>query len=156
MSSFFCYLYIKSKITMDLNEFITYNGGVDTRKLEARNKIISKKCNPEWGDFYTDMFGEYNQKELKEKFTERVTPEELKMMKKLDANDVKYEFQKIVRKPMGGFYIVDFYLPFKNMIIEIDTPYRKKTRNEIEDLLRTEYFLENGFKYKRINSEKLK
>lgn len=141
---------------MDLNEFITFNGGVDTRKLETRNKLISKKCNPEWGDFYTDMFGEYSQKDLKDKFVERVTPEELKMMKKFDSKDIKYEFQKIIRKPTGGFYIVDFYLPFQNMIIEIDTPYKRKTRNEIDDMLRSEYFSEYGYKYKRINCEDIK
>lgn len=144
------------KVTMDLNEFIDFNGGVDTRKLEARNKTIAKRCDSKYGDFLTDMFGEYGQNELKEKFTERATPEELKMMKKFDMNNVKYEFQKIIRRPTGGFYIVDFYLPFKNMIIEIDNPYKRKTRNEVSDILRTEYFKENGFKYKRIDTEDIK
>jgi len=55
---------------------------------------------------------------------------EQKMIKFLDNQKIKYEFQKIIYiKSKGGFikhyYIADFYIPKKKIILEVDGKFHK-------------------------------
>ena len=139
--------------TYDLEEWLIWNGGVDVRKLVARKEEITKRCKEKWGNFKLDHFGQYTPEQVRDFLVERATPEEIKFMNILEQKGVNYVFQKIIRKPKGGFYIVDFYLPGKNLIIEIDGPYHETTRQKFEDDMRTQKLKNMGFKIKRIKNE---
>ena len=141
--------------TYDLEDWVIWNGGVDVRKLVARQEAITKRCKEKWGNFKLDHFGEYTPEQIRDLLIERATPEELKFKNELDKKGVDYVFQKIIRKPTGGFYIVDFYLPFKNLIIEIDGPYHQATRQKFEDDMRIQDLKNLGYKIKRIKNEEV-
>ena len=58
---------------------------------------------------------------------------EKKMMEFLDNQHIKYEFQKVFFiKSKGGFiksyYIVDFYIPDKKVILEVDGQFHKEQK----------------------------
>lgn len=74
---------------------------------------------------------------------------EVLAMKILDGLNVKYEFQKI----MGNKYIVDFYIPSKNLVIEIDGGIHKANFKRQKDEQRDKEFLKHGIKVIRINSD---
>lgn len=140
--------------TCDLEDFIIANGGIDVRKIIARKEAIAKRCKEKWGKFKIDHFGEYTPEQIRNLLIERATPEELKFKKALDKRGIEYVFQKIILKPQGGFYIVDFYFPFKNLIVEIDGPYHETTRQKFEDDMRIDYLRRVlHYKVKRIKNE---
>lgn len=141
--------------TVDLEEWVLWNGGVDVRKLIARNEQIAKNCKEKWGKFKMDYFGQYSAEEIRDLLIERATPEELKFKEMLDSKGIEYTFQKIIRRPKSGFYIVDFYLPFKNLIIKIDGKYHQQTRQKFNDDIRTQNLKNMGFKIKRITNEEV-
>ena len=141
--------------SFDLEDWVIWNGGVDVRKLIAKNEVISKRCKEKWGNFKIDHFGYYTPEQIRDLLIERATPEEIKFKKLLDDKKIEYVFQKIIRRPKGGFYIVDFYLPFKNLIIEIDGKYHQQTRQKFEDDIRTQNIKNMGFKIKRITNEEV-
>lgn len=65
------------------------------------------------------------------------TPTELKMKMLLSELGVAYEFQKIYFVGFS-YYIVDFYLPEYNMVIEIDGQQHYEYNASIYDRLRTD------------------
>lgn len=66
---------------------------------------------------------------------ENPTEAELRVIKILDNNNIKYEFQYPV-KVIDTTYILDFYLPEKNVCIEIDGDYHNKNEQVYKDKLR--------------------
>jgi len=65
------------------------------------------------------------------------TPTEIKMKMLLTELGVKYEFQKIYYVGYSH-YVVDFYLPEQNLVIEIDGQQHYNWNDKIYDRLRTE------------------
>ena len=110
-----------------------------------------------------DFFGSHSSEEIRNRLVDKATKQELKFKKILDNKNIRYEFQKIIRKPTCGFYIVDFYLPYNNLIIEIDGKYHEipndKYNDDIRiqylrnDDIRTQYLRNMGYKIKRIKNE---
>jgi len=65
------------------------------------------------------------------------TPAELKMKLLLTEMGIKYEYQKIYFVGFS-FYLVDFYLPEHNVVVEIDGQQHYSYNAKIYDRLRTE------------------
>lgn len=71
---------------------------------------------------------------------------ELKMIEFLDSHSIKYQFQKIFyiegkHKKITHFYIADFYIPSKNLILETDGKFHD---DQIEqDELRTQNIIKH-------------
>lgn len=82
-----------------------------------------------------------------DKLKKNPTLTELRVMTILDSIGIKYEFNYLIKR-----YIVDFYLPDKKIIIELDGSQHKTSKQK--DLLRDSWFWRNGFKVIRLwNSE---
>lgn len=90
--------------------------------------------------------------EFRDKLVKNQTEAELKFKAILKMMKVAYDFQKIIY--IGkSFYIVDFYLPDYNTIIEVDGGYHKEATQRKKDWSRT-YTLRNmNKKVFRINNE---
>ena len=79
--------------------------------------------------------------EFREKLVKNPTEAELKFKAFLKMMKIEYDFQKIIY--VGNtFYIVDFYFPKYNIIIEIDGGYHKDALQRKKDWSRT-YTLQN-------------
>lgn len=82
------------------------------------------------------------------------TPSEKRFKRWLDRYSVKYQFQKIVTVESGKKYIVDFYIPKENVIIEVDGS--SHIGKEIEDGIRTNEIERLGYVVIRITNEETK
>ena len=78
-----------------------------------------------------------NAENNKHALTINATSTELKMKLLLNELGVKYEFQKIYYVGYS-FYIVDFYIPEYNLVVEIDGQQHYNWNDKIYDRLRTE------------------
>ena len=73
---------------------------------------------------------------------------------KLKAINIAYEFKKIVYTKRS-FYILDFYLPDYQLVIELDGKYHEDKKQKIKDNERTEELKTLGFtKIKRFSNDK--
>lgn len=82
---------------------------------------------------------------------DRATKEEVLLKRWLDEVNVRYLFQKGFLKPFHR--IVDFYIPKKKIIIEIDGGYHKNTR--LKDSQKDTIWGQKGFKTYRILNEQV-
>ena len=94
------------------------------RSLEGKKYKNSKKTR--------EVLEEYS-KELKR----NATPAEKELKKILKESKVKFVFQKPVTCKKGVSYIMDFYLPFQKVCIEVDGGYHNIPEQLEKDLIRT-------------------
>ena len=66
---------------------------------------------------------------------------ELIMIDLLNASNLNYEFQKIINYK----YLVDFYLPELNLIVEVDGAIHLYKERIARDNMRDKYFKDNGY-----------
>jgi very-short-patch-repair endonuclease len=79
--------------------------------------------------------------------SKNATKYELKFKEILIKNNIKFYFQKIFKVTRGKGsvkYIVDFYIPQNNVVIEIDGSQHNKENNISKDSIRTEGLLTAG------------
>lgn len=93
------------------------------------------------------------------------SPLEERMISLLNIHNISFEFQKIfyIRAKDGyilRYYIADFYIPDKAIIIEVDGKFHDK--HKIHDKMRTRYIQEQypevsvlRYKWKDLSDEKL-
>lgn len=86
-------------------------------------------------------------KDFRERLLKSQTKAEITFKALLIDNEIEYEMQKIFYfKKNGGvdFYILDFYLPFSNIAVEIDGEYHDSITQKGLDNDRTRVIKENG------------
>lgn len=84
----------------------------------------------------------------------RATKEELIFKNWLEKNNIKFMFQKGFLLPFHR--IVDFYIPKKKIIIEIDGGYHKNPAENMKDRWKDKRFFEDrGMKTFRIKNEEV-
>lgn len=89
-----------------------------------------------------------------EKFKVKLTKDQTEAEKVfkaiLKSENIEYEFQKIIyytdpEDSKEKFFIVDFYLPTTNIIIELDGGYHDKKTQKVKDQVRTKRLKEKGY-----------
>lgn len=92
--------------------------------------------------------------ERRKKLVENQTNAEKLIKAKLKSLCIEYEFQKII--PIDYYYyIVDFYLPKYDLILEIDGGYHDTTEQIHKDKVRTSNLRLNGYtKLKRLTNQR--
>ena len=99
---------------------------------------ISSKPNDELARFRVNAQRlRENAESNKHVLTLNATPTEIKMKMLLTELGVRYEFQKIYYVGYS-FYIVDFYLPDHNLVVEIDGQQHYAWNAKVYDKLRTD------------------
>jgi very-short-patch-repair endonuclease len=95
-----------------------------------------------------------NNLKYRNELRQRATKSEIKFKKILDENQIKYIFQKGFLKPFHR--IVDFYIPRKKLIIEIDGGYHKEPYYKEKDRIKDAVFLKvRGLKTVRLTNEQV-
>lgn len=90
----------------------------------------------------------------KEGLTKKITPPELICKKYLDSLEIKYIFQHIIAYTESDFYIVDFFIPEKKLIVELDGKFHYEKENLKKDMARTVRLEKLNYKVERFkNSE---
>jgi len=101
---------------------------LENKKKKRKQKKVRKR-NKQWepNDWLKNKAEEFRL-QLKG----NATKAELRFKKILEELDIDYEFQKVIFYPKS-FYIVDFYLPKYNRVIEIDGEDHKKKKTKDKD-----------------------
>ena len=93
--------------------------------------------------------------ECRKKLIDNATESELVYQSFLKKNKVKFDFQKIIYNKEGSFYIVDFYVPMFNLIIEIDGGYHMTPDQINKDRHRSFMLKDMGFNVIRFTNEEV-
>lgn len=73
---------------------------------------------------------------------------ERRIMERLDEIGIRYKFQQVI-----GWYIADFLIEERILILEIDGSHHYSEQGEIKDFKRTKWLAQFGFKLLRIPNE---
>lgn len=84
------------------------------------------------------------------KLNKRPTKSELQVIEILKGFGIEYIQNYLIKR-----YIVDFYLPKFNMILEIDGGYHNKPKQRTKDLIRDSWFWRYGYKAYRFKNEEI-
>ena len=71
------------------------------------------------------------------------------------AGKIDFEFQKIIYTDNKHFFIADFYIPSKNLIIELDGGYHETLEQKQKDAWRTGMLNSMGYKVIRFTNSQI-
>ena len=68
---------------------------------------------------------------------------------------IDFEFQKIIYTDNKHFFIADFYIPSKNLIIELDGEYHNDAKQQDKDIWRTKLLNSLGYRVIRFKNKQI-
>lgn len=78
-----------------------------------------------------------------------------RLLKTFLAGKIDFEFQKIIYTDNKHFFIADFYIPSKNLIIELDGGYHETSEQKQKDAWRTGVLNSIGYKVIRFTNSQI-
>ena len=78
-----------------------------------------------------------------------------RLLKTFLTGKINFEFQKIIYTDNKHFFIADFYIPSKNLIIELDGEYHDSAKQQEKDTWRTELLKSLGYKVIRFKNKQI-
>ena len=78
-----------------------------------------------------------------------------KLLKTFLTGKIDFEFQKIIYTDNKHFFIADFYIPSKNLIIELDGEYHNDAKQQDKDIWRTKILNSLGYKVIRFKNSQI-
>ena len=78
-----------------------------------------------------------------------------KLLKTFLTGKIDFEFQKIIYTDNRHFFIADFYIPSKNLIIELDGEYHDDAKQQEKDIWRTKILKSLGYKVIRFKNKQI-
>ena len=111
---------------------------------------------------YKEESKEESKEELKENTAERykhilevnATYAE-RLLKTFLTGKIDFEFQKIIYTDNKHFFIADFYIPSKNLIIELDGEYHDNIKQQDKDVWRTKLLNSLGYRVIRFKNKQI-
>ena len=78
-----------------------------------------------------------------------------RLLKTFLTGKIDFEFQKIIYTDNKHFFIADFYIPSKNLIIELDGEYHDNTTQQNKDIRRTQLLHSLGYRVIRFKNKQI-
>lgn len=78
-----------------------------------------------------------------------------KLLKAFLTGKIDFEFQKIIYTDNKHFFIADFYIPSKNLIIELDGEYHDNAKQQEKDIWRTKILKSLGYRVIRFKNKQI-
>ena len=78
-----------------------------------------------------------------------------RLLKAFLTGKINFEFQKIIYTDNKHFFIADFYIPSKNLIIELDGEYHDDAKQQEKDIWRTKILKSLGYKVIRFKNKQI-
>ena len=78
-----------------------------------------------------------------------------RLLKTFLTGKIDFEFQKIIYTDNKHFFIADFYIPSKNLIIELDGEYHDDAKQQEKDIWRTKILKSLGYKVIRFRNKQI-
>lgn len=124
---------------------------LESLKLANEQRDVVGENNPMYGKHHTESTKVKIAKALWKRYKDNLNPLELKVAKTLDSLKIEYEPQKII-----GFYIVDFYIPSLNLIIEADGNWHNEPERKKRDKKRDRWLTSKGYHLVRMTDAEIK
>ena len=78
-----------------------------------------------------------------------------RLLKIFLTGKIDFEFQKIIYTDNKHFFIADFYIPSKNLIIELDGEYHDNAKQQEKDIWRTKILKSLGYRVIRFKNKQI-
>ena len=78
-----------------------------------------------------------------------------RLLKTFLTGKIDFEFQKIIYTDNKHFFIADFYIPSKNLIIELDGEYHDNIKQQDKDIWRTKLLNSLGYRVIRFKNKQI-
>ena len=78
-----------------------------------------------------------------------------RILKTFLTGKIDFEFQKIIYTDNKHFFIADFYIPSKNLIIELDGEYHDNVKQQNKDIWRTQLLHSLGYRVIRFKNKQI-
>lgn len=78
-----------------------------------------------------------------------------RLLKNFLTGKIDFEFQKIIYTDKKHFFIADFYIPSKNLIIELDGEYHDNAKQQEKDIWRTKVLKSLGYRVIRFKNKQI-
>ena len=78
-----------------------------------------------------------------------------RLFKSFLTGKIDFEFQKIIYTDNKHFFIADFYIPSKNLIIELDGEYHNDAKQQDKDIWRTKLLNSLGYRVIRFKNSQI-
>ena len=78
-----------------------------------------------------------------------------RLLKTFLTGKIDFEFQKIIYTDNRHFFIADFYIPSKNLIIELDGEYHNDAKQQDKDIWRTKLLNSLGYRVIRFKNKQI-
>lgn len=78
-----------------------------------------------------------------------------RLLKTFLTGKIDFEFQKIIYTNNKHFFIADFYIPSKNLIIELDGEYHDNVKQQNKDIWRTQLLHSLGYRVIRFKNKQI-
>ena len=78
-----------------------------------------------------------------------------RLLKTFLDGKIDFEFQKIIYTDNKHFFIADFYIPSKNLIIELDGEYHDNIKQQDKDIWRTQILKSLGYEVIRFKNKQI-
>ena len=78
-----------------------------------------------------------------------------RLLKTFLTGKIDFEFQKIIYTDNKHFFIADFYIPSKNLIIELDGEYHDDIKQQNKDIWRTQLLHSLGYRVIRFKNKQI-
>lgn len=78
-----------------------------------------------------------------------------RVLKTFLTGKIDFEFQKIIYTDNKHFFIADFYIPSKNLIIELDGEYHDDVKQQNKDIWRTQLLHSLGYRVIRFKNKQI-
>ena len=78
-----------------------------------------------------------------------------RLLKTFLTGKIDFEFQKIIYTDNKHFFIADFYIPSKNLIIELDGEYHDTIKQQDKDIWRTKLLNSLGYRVIRFKNKQI-
>lgn len=78
-----------------------------------------------------------------------------RLLKTFLTGKIDFEFQKIIYTDNKHFFIADFYIPSKNLIIELDGEYHDNAKQQNKDIWRTQLLHSLGYRVIKFKNKQI-
>lgn len=139
---YFILIYIFGRINKNTPKFTPGSFTSTLHTLEDLTKPYKEESKENTAEYYKRIL------EINATYAER-------LFKTFLTGKIDFEFQKIIYTDNKHFFIADFYIPSKNLIIELDGEYHDSIKQQDKDIWRTKLLNSLGYKVIRFKNKQI-
>ena len=139
---YFILMYIFGRINKNTPKFTPGSFTSTLHTSEGSTKPYKEEPKENTAEYYKHIL------EVNATYAER-------LLKTFLTGKINFEFQKIIYTDNKHFFIADFYIPSKNLIIELDGEYHDNAKQQEKDIWRTKILKSLGYRVIRFKNKQI-